>query len=78
MPKDTGDVLLECNREACVDIDSGLGIVPATTAAVHKATGLGTTVIRILGVEDIVDLAHEADFGVRHLLLVVKDLEEYL
>ena len=56
MPKDTGDVLLECNREASVDIDSRLGIVPATTAAVHKATGLGTTVIRILGIEDIIDL----------------------
>ena len=52
---------LECDGEASVDIDTGLGIVPATTAAVHKAACLSTTVIRILGVEDIVDLAHEAD-----------------
>ena len=55
---------LECDGEASVDIDARLGIVPATTAAVHKAACLSTTVIRILGVEDIVDLAHEADIGV--------------
>ena len=55
---------LECDGEASVDIDTRLGIIPTTTAAVHKAACLSTTVIRILGVEDIVDLAHEADFGV--------------
>ena len=55
---------LECDGEASVDIDARLGIVPATTAAVHKAACFCTTVIRILGVEDIVDLAHEADVGV--------------
>ena len=56
MPKDTGDFLLECNREASVDIDSRLGIVPAATAAVGESTGLSTTIIRIFGVEDIIDL----------------------
>ena len=54
---------LKLDREACVDIDACLGIVPATTAAVHKAARLGTTVIRIFGIENIVDLAHEADIG---------------
>lgn len=52
---------LECDGEASVDIDARLGVVPTTTAAVHKAACLSTTIIRILGVEDIVDLAHEAD-----------------
>lgn len=46
-----------------MDIDARLGVVPTTTAAVHKAACLSTTVIRIFGVEDIVDLAHEADIG---------------
>ena len=55
---------LECDGEACVDIDASLGVVPTTTAAVHKAACLSTSVIRIFGVEDIVDLAHEADVGV--------------
>ena len=55
---------LECDGEASVDIDARLGVVPTTTAAVHKAACFSTTVIRILGVEDIVDLAHEADVGV--------------
>lgn len=44
-----------------MDIDTSLGVVPATTTAVHESTGLRTTVIGILGVEDIVDLAQEAD-----------------
>ena len=48
---------LECDGEASVDIDARLGVVPATTAAVHEAACFSTTVIRILGVEDIVDLA---------------------
>ena len=52
---------LECDGEASVDIDASLSVVPTTTAAVHKAACLSTTVIRILGIEDIVDLAHEAD-----------------
>ena len=47
---------LECDGEASVDIDARLGIVPATTAAVHKAARLSTTIIRILGIEDIIDL----------------------
>ena len=55
---------LECDGEASVDIDARLGVVPTTTAAVHKAACFSTTIIRILGVEDIIDLAHEADIGV--------------
>jgi hypothetical protein len=39
-----------------MDIDTRLGIVPATTAAVHKAAGFCTTIIGVLGIEDIVDL----------------------
>ena len=46
-----------------MDIDTSLGVVPATTTAVHESTGRRTTVIGILGVEDIVDLAQEADVG---------------
>lgn len=52
-----------------MDIDTCLGIVPAATTAVHEATCLGTTVIGILGVEDIIDLAQEAD--IRELCSVV-------
>ena len=44
-----------------MDIDASLGVVPATTTAVHESTGLRTSVIGILGVEDIVDLTQEAD-----------------
>ena len=55
---------LECDGEACVDIDARLGIIPTTTAAIHEAACLSTTVIGILGVENIVDVAHEADVGV--------------
>lgn len=51
---------LECDGEASVDIDARLGVVP-TTAAIHEAACFSTTIIRIFGVEDIVDLAHEAD-----------------
>ena len=39
-----------------MDINARLGIVPATTATVHKAARLRATIIRILGIEDIVDL----------------------
>ena len=42
-------------------IDTRLRIVPAAATTVHKSTCLSTTIVRILGVEDIVDLAHEAD-----------------
>jgi hypothetical protein len=48
---------LECDGEACVDIDTRLSVVPTTTAAVHKAACFSTSVIGIFGVEDIVDLA---------------------
>lgn len=48
---------LECDGEASVDIDACLRVVPTTTAAVHKAACLSTTIIRILGIEDIVNLA---------------------
>ena len=63
MPKDTGDFLLECNREASVDIDARLGIVPTATATIGEAACLRATIIRILGIEDIIDLTHEADSG---------------
>jgi hypothetical protein len=53
--------VLECDGEACVDIDTGLSVVPATTAAVHEAACFSTTVIGILGVENIVDLAQDTD-----------------
>ena len=56
MPKDTGDFVLEGNRKASMDIDARLGIVPAAAAAVHKAACLRATIIRILGIEDIIDL----------------------
>ena len=39
-----------------MDIDARLGIVPAAAAAVHKAARLRTAIIRIFGVEDIIDL----------------------
>ena len=39
-----------------MDIDSCLGVVPAAAATVHEATGFSTSVIRIFGIEDIVDL----------------------
>ena len=44
-----------------MDIDACLGIVPTAAAAVHKAAGLCTAIIGILGVEDIINLAQEAD-----------------
>ena len=39
-----------------MDIDSRLSIVPAAAAAVHEAASFSTTIIRIFGVEDIIDL----------------------
>ena len=57
-------------------IDTRLRIVPAAATTVHKATCLSTTIVRILGVEDIVDLAHESDsrplaIGYRQLILQI-------
>ena len=40
-----------------MDIDACLGIVPTAAAAVHKAASFCATIIRILGIEDIIDLA---------------------
>ena len=48
---------LKLYREASVDIYSRLGIVPATTATIGEAACLRATIIRILGIEDIIDLA---------------------
>jgi tRNA1(Val) A37 N6-methylase TrmN6 len=48
---------LKLYHKSSVDIDSGLGVVPTAAAAVHKPTGLCATIIRILGIEDIIDLA---------------------
>ena len=46
-----------------MDIDACLGIVPTTTRGIQETAGLCTTIASILGVEDIIDLAHEADIG---------------
>jgi hypothetical protein len=54
---------LKLDREAGVDIDARLGIIPTAAAAVGEAASFCTTVIRILGIEDIIDLTHEADSG---------------
>mgnify|MGYP003458161276 CR=1 FL=1 len=51
-----------------MDIDACLGIVPTAAAAVHKAASLRTTIIGILGIEDIVNLAQEAK--VRSIILL--------
>ena len=42
-------------------IDASLGIVPTATATIHKAASLRTAIIGILGIEDIINLAQEAD-----------------
>ena len=44
-----------------MDIDSCLGIVPTTTRGIHETAGLCSTVASVFGIEDIIDLAHEAD-----------------
>ena len=49
-------------------IDACLGIVPTAAAAVHKAARLRTTIIGILGVEKIVNLAQKAK--VRSIILL--------
>jgi hypothetical protein len=54
---------LKLDREASVDIDARLGIIPTAAAAIGEAASFCTTVIRILGIEDIIDLTHEADSG---------------
>ena len=40
-----------------MDIDACLGVVPTAAAAVHKTARLRATIIGILGIEDIIDLA---------------------
>ena len=47
-----------------MDIDACLSIIPTTTVVIHEAACFRSTIARILSVEDIVDLAHEADVGV--------------
>jgi hypothetical protein len=47
---------LEVHAESRVDIDARLCIVPATTAAVRESASFCTTIIGVLGIEDIVDL----------------------
>ena len=61
MPFSTGDFFLESDRKARMDIDACLGIVPTAAVAVHKPTGLRTTIIGKLGIEEIINLAQEAD-----------------
>ena len=48
---------LEVHAESSMDIDTRLGIVPATTAAVGESAGFCATIIGVLGIEDIVALA---------------------
>jgi hypothetical protein len=48
---------LESNGKANVGIDACLGVVPTTTTTIHESTCFCTSVIRIFGIEDIVDLA---------------------
>ena len=55
---------LKLDREAGMDIDARLSIIPTAAAAVGEAARFCTTIIRILGIEDIIDLTHEADIGV--------------
>ena len=54
---------LESDIKTGMDIDACLGIVPTTTRGIQETAGLCTTIASILGVEDIIDLAHEADIG---------------
>ena len=54
---------LKLYRKSSMDIDARLGVVPTAAAAVHKAARFCTTIIGILGIEYIIDLAHEADIG---------------
>ena len=49
--------VLECDGEACVDIDACLRIVPTAATAIHETACLSTTVASIFGIEDIIDLA---------------------
>ena len=63
MPKDTGDVCLEYNYKSSMDIDARLGVVPTAATAIGEAASFCATIIRILGIEDIIDLAHEANIG---------------
>ena len=59
-----GFFFLKLDREAGVDIDARLGIIPTAAAAIGEAASFCTTVIRILGIEDIIDLTHKADIGI--------------
>jgi hypothetical protein len=52
---------LEHDRESSMNIDACLGIVPTTAAAIHKAACLGASIIGVLGVEDIINLAQDTD-----------------
>ena len=40
-----------------MDINARLGVVPAAAATIGEAACLRATIIRILGIEDIIDLA---------------------
>ena len=55
--------VLESDGEARVDIDACLGIIPTTTRGIQETASFRSTIARILGVEDIIDLTHEADIG---------------
>jgi hypothetical protein len=46
-----------------MNIYSRLRIVPATSTLVHKSTSFRAAIIRIFGIEDIVDLTQQTDIG---------------
>ena len=46
-----------------MNIDACLGIIPTTTRGIQETAGFRSTVASVFGIEDIIDLAHEADIG---------------
>ena len=47
---------LKLYREAGMDIDARLGVVPTAATTIGEAACLRATIIRIFGIEDIIDL----------------------
>ena len=54
---------LESDIKTGMDIDACLGIVPTTTRRVRETASFCSTIASVFSVEDIIDLAHEADIG---------------
>ena len=55
--------VLESEGEAGMDIDACLGIIPTTTRGIQETASLCSSVASVFGIEDIIDLTHEADIG---------------